>query len=231
METNMSFEDLFLRASDFIGCDESTVVDALGDPEKSNVSSSGTKVLFYLSYDILFMIPNSGIVERVGSPITLTNSKIESGYFNLHGVSLGDTKDRVARVWGTPSENTERVWVYSDKTGTTSNGLKFVTELTFKDGIIEDFQSKIFRPSTSKPKSGCFVATACYGDYNAAEVLVLRNYRDNVLLKTNLGRFAVDVYYIISPPIARLLDKSESLKAFIRKNILAPIVSKIKKNQ
>ena len=82
-----------------------------------------------------------------------------------------------------------------------------------------------------KAKSGCFIATACYGDYEATEVLVLRNYRDNVLLKNNFGKIAIDIYYFISPPIAKLLEKSDSLKAFVRKNILAPIILRIKHNQ
>jgi hypothetical protein len=84
---------------------------------------------------------------------------------------------------------------------------------------------------SSTSNSSCFIATACYGDYDAPEVLVLRDYRDNVLLKTFFGRIAVDAYYLISPPIAKALYKSESIKDFVRKNILAPIVSKIKQNK
>jgi hypothetical protein len=226
------FEDVFLKASDFIGGNESAVINTLGNPEKSSVSSGGTKALFYLNHDIMFMVPqNTGIVERVGSPITLTNSKIESGYFNLHGIRLGDSKDRVATVWGTPTENTERVWVYSDKTGTTSNGYKFETELTFKDGIVEDFQSKIVRQAAPKSKSGCFVATACYGDYNSEEVLVLREFRDNVLLNSTAGLTFVKFYYFVSPPIAKFIEKSSILKSIIRKGFLSPIIRKIKKNQ
>jgi len=89
---------------------------------------------------------------------------------------------------------------------------------------------KIKKPTTESSSTSCFIATACYGDYNATEVLELRYYRDSVLLKTNLGRILVDIYYFISPPIAKFLEKSESLKAFVRKNILAPIIKKIKYN-
>ena len=42
---------------------------------------------------------------------------------------------------------------------------------------------------------GCFVASVVYGDENALEVSVLREYRDNVLMKDELGRKFVDWYY------------------------------------
>jgi ribosomal protein L7/L12 len=38
------------------------------------------------------------------------------------------------------------------------------------------------------PKKGCFIATACYGDYNAPEVKLLRHYRDEVLQQSVPGR-------------------------------------------
>jgi outer membrane protein assembly factor BamE (lipoprotein component of BamABCDE complex) len=228
------FDQLFLKISDCIGCNEATIIDSLGTPDKLTTTSDGTKALFYDKIDALIMIPqNLGFADRVGMPITVSKSKIKSGYFSLQGISLGDTKNEVLQKWGNPTINTEGWWEYGDRTGTTSKGRRFAIELTFKNEIITDFQAKDYKPSTKNQKSSgfCFVATACYGDYNAPEVLVLRNYRDNVLLKTNLGRTAVKVYYRISPPIARFLEKSVLLKKLIRKNLLAPIVSKIKQNQ
>lgn len=44
-------------------------------------------------------------------------------------------------------------------------------------------------------RGNCFIATAVYGDVNAPEVQALRDFRDNVLEKSALGRLAVDFYY------------------------------------
>lgn len=43
--------------------------------------------------------------------------------------------------------------------------------------------------------SQCFIATAVYGDINAPEVQVLREFRDNVLRETGIGRLAIQIYY------------------------------------
>lgn len=227
------FEDVLLKASNFIGCNESSVINTLGNPEKTTIAKSGdTKYLFYMNLDIVFIIPlNTGIVERVVSPVTLTDSKIESGYFNLHGIKLGESKDRVSMVWGNPEIKAEDFWVYSDKTGTTSNGYKFETEITFKDGILADFQSTLVRQTTPKAKSGCFVATACYGDYNANEVIILREFRDNVLLNSKAGKLFVKFYYFASPPIAIIIEKSTFLKILVRKGLLTPFIRILRQNK
>lgn len=78
-------------------------------------------------------------------------------------------------------------------------------------------------------RKGCFVATACYGDYNSPEVKLLRHYRDEKLLKSNLGKVFVQTYYFVSPPIANIISKSDFLKKNIRHYILRPIINKIKK--
>jgi len=49
--------------------------------------------------------------------------------------------------------------------------------------------------SREPDKSSCFVATAVYGDINAPEVNVLRDFRDTVLMENGLGRKVVDLYY------------------------------------
>ena len=68
-------------------------------------------------------------------------------------------------------------------------------------------------------KSYCFIATACYGDYDAPEVLILREYRDDVLLKTLLGRIFTKLYYAISPFFTKYISSSPFLKKIFIKSI------------
>lgn len=64
---------------------------------------------------------------------------------------------------------------------------------------------------------GCYIATAVYQDYNAPEVVVLRNFRDATLLKTFWGRLFVKVYYHFSPPIADWLKDADALNRYVKK--------------
>jgi hypothetical protein len=47
--------------------------------------------------------------------------------------------------------------------------------------------------------SGCYVATLAYGDYDAPQVLVLREFRDRFLKKSSAGRAFISWYYAHSP--------------------------------
>lgn len=57
-----------------------------------------------------------------------------------------------------------------------------------------------------KAADGCFIATAVYGSYEADQVLTLRAFRDQKLAPYGLGRLLINCYYIVSPPIAELMD-------------------------
>jgi hypothetical protein len=46
-----------------------------------------------------------------------------------------------------------------------------------------------------KQTNQCFIATAIYGNPNAHEVCILREYRDNVLANSSLGRTFINFYY------------------------------------
>ena len=58
------------------------------------------------------------------------------------------------------------------------------------------------------PKSGgCFIATAAMGDYDNPTVMVLRRFRDLVLLPSRVGERLVRAYYSVSPPIASWMSE------------------------
>jgi len=53
--------------------------------------------------------------------------------------------------------------------------------------------------SSSSDEGGCYIATMVYGSYITSEVMVLRNFRDNQLMKSRLGELFVKNYYKYSP--------------------------------
>ena len=79
-----------------------------------------------------------------------------------------------------------------------------------------------------KQKSGCFIATAVYGDSEVYQVEMLRCFRDNHLEKSILGKLFIDAYYKASPPIAEFIRKHHFLASLIRRT-LAAIVKIIEK--
>ena len=77
------------------------------------------------------------------------------------------------------------------------------------------------------PTTWCFIATAAYGSDQASDVVVLRDFRDRYLLTHPPGRAFVATYYRLSPPIAGLVARHESLRFAVRATLL-PIVGAIK---
>lgn len=69
----------------------------------------------------------------------------------------------------------------------------------------------------------CFIATAAYGSKWDASVQTLRNFRSQILLRSDLGHWFVQFYYRHSPKLAAVIVDNEFLKASVRV-ILTPIV-------
>jgi hypothetical protein len=75
---------------------------------------------------------------------------------------------------------------------------------------------------------GCFIATACYGSTECSEVRELRRFRDNFLLTHFLGQQIVELYYLISPPIARFLDRNGFARDLVKRFLVAPLFKLVK---
>lgn len=71
---------------------------------------------------------------------------------------------------------------------------------------------------------GCFIASAAYGTSTANELDTLRSFRDEVLLRNNVGSRFVGFYYANSPPLADFISKHEVLRTIIRELVIDPIV-------
>ncbi|MGO2242672.1 MAG: CFI-box-CTERM domain-containing protein [Halomonas sp.] len=75
--------------------------------------------------------------------------------------------------------------------------------------------------------SQCVVATAAFGSPLASEVNTLRAWRDKALRKSVLGKLFIATYYIVSPPLARLVRRSNILRAIVRAG-LRPVIKYVK---
>jgi hypothetical protein len=71
----------------------------------------------------------------------------------------------------------------------------------------------------------CFVATAAYGTGTAEEIDLLREFRDVVLLTTDLGTELVSLYYQVSPAIAEVVSQHEFLRTAVRAGFVDPITA------
>ncbi len=77
------------------------------------------------------------------------------------------------------------------------------------DDFVRTIQQVILalRPIGPAPKSAgaCYLATAVYGSYDAPQVVSLRQFRDERLSASALGRAFVRWYYAVSPRLAKHL--------------------------
>jgi hypothetical protein len=75
---------------------------------------------------------------------------------------------------------------------------------------------------------GCTSPTYCmflaaYGSEMSDRITTLREFRDEYLLTNTVGRVLADVYYRVSPPIARFITKHPNLKPIVRVGLLPAV--------
>lgn len=70
---------------------------------------------------------------------------------------------------------------------------------------------------SSGGSSGCYIATMAYGDYDHPQVMILRQFRDEVLGKSVGGKWFIKTYYDYSPKLVEKLKNQRIINIFIRK--------------
>jgi len=71
--------------------------------------------------------------------------------------------------------------------------------------------------------SGCCVATASCGNPTAKEIQILREFRDEYMLTSPVGKALVEFYYTVSPPMAEFVTEHPSLKPVVRAGLMPAV--------
>jgi hypothetical protein len=128
------------------------------------------------------------------------------------------TKDEIRAMFGAPDQVSEARWVYNIRgphgEQVLLNGFPLTWFIVYfdKSGIVE-------RHTVDGPASPCFIATAVYGSDDCRELVLLRQFRDAVLLKWPMGRAAVAVYYRFSPGVADWLRARPMASRIVRRSL------------
>ncbi len=72
------------------------------------------------------------------------------------------------------------------------------------------------KAAIEKRSSGCYIATMAYGSYEHPQVLILREYRDQKLSRSTLGRAFIKSYYAASPYFVVALKNHHRINKLIR---------------
>ena len=73
--------------------------------------------------------------------------------------------------------------------------------------------------TSSDNSSGCYIATMAYGDYDHPQVVILRQFRDEALIKSAFGKWFIKTYYRYSPLLVEKLKNKRGINAIIRKTL------------
>jgi GH35 family endo-1,4-beta-xylanase len=102
-----------------------------------------------------------------------------------------------------------------------SSGQSLKTTIHLSEQITSEYTIEF---SLHEPILPCFIATAAYGMPMAEEIEILREFRDEYLLTSPLGRALVDLYYKVSPLIAEFITEHPRLKPIVRAGLLPVVV-------
>jgi len=156
-----------------------------------------------------------GEVSNSGGSVTVPG---EGSFFYAPGTPIQEGINLVA----TPKNVNYEFTGWTGDTDIIDDPDAATTTITFTPN--RDYQITANFQDVSEPSGGCFIATAAYGTSTAEQLDVLREFRDDVLLKSTVGSRLVDLYYQVSPPIADFISEHSFVRTLVRELLVDPIV-------
>ncbi|MDR3230785.1 MAG: hypothetical protein LBT65_05050 [Synergistaceae bacterium] len=148
----------------------------------------------------------------------------QDGEFSFPEYHAGSYNDSYSvHAWFKIHNNGKLTYNYASDSPQTSWILKISDD--FQEIVIGNEDGAYMRPYTLDPHGvkledsshrRCYIATAVYGSCEAPEVLTLRRFRDEVLLRSSSGRKFVALYYRYSPPCAEKLKNHRYVNRVVK---------------
>jgi uncharacterized protein YjbI with pentapeptide repeats len=178
-----------------------------------------------LSGSTLVLLCDEDTVDFRGANLTGASMDLsDAGHFSVTGAQLAGLQVKFTSYHGTETS--------AQRAARKKDFLSSLSPEQRAQVSVDGQPATAAKPTATKPpalaaKSGCFIATACCGSYDAPEVRILRRFRDESLLPSRAGRLLVAAYYRVSPPIARILERHERLRALVRAGFVGPLVAAV----
>ena len=210
--------------------DVGTVVDLIATPDEGYrfvewTGGVGTIADVHAATTTIIVNGDYSMTANFVKQYDLTASSTEGGWVTEPGEGLfiydvGTVVDLVA----TKGEG-YRFVNWTGDVGTIADVHATVTTITMDSdySITANFE-KSSTPPPWGSAGGCFIATAAYGTPAAKQIDVLREFRDDVLLKSTAGSQFITLYYWLSPPVADFVARNELLRTVVRRFVVDPIV-------
>jgi serine/threonine protein kinase len=167
----------------------------------------------------------------------------------LKQISQSEAQFRLSTTRGSGSQNRQ---ILSGMQGGRTGGIGSATSQTGNSAVLQKMRSttasrssgasarragsgpytqrstQSYQKTTSN--SPCFIATATYGDALHPNVVALRQFRDQILVRSLLGRLAIRTYYMVSPRLVPFVERNPRLRRRIRE-ILDSFVDTMKEQK